>query len=60
MFRKLAITAGVGLALSVPAHAQQYIGKVYKWEVNGSASTGEYSADRADDTEFDSFDVSGT
>lgn len=60
MFRKAAISIGVGLAISATAQAQQYIGEVYKWEVDGDISTGEYSASNFDDTEFDSFSVSGS
>ena len=59
MFRKVAISVGLGLAISVPAQAQQYIGKVYKWEVDADYTTGEYSGN-FDDTEFDNAGISGS
>lgn len=59
MFKKAAISVGVGLVLSAPTYAQQYIGDVYKWEVDGAVAAGEYSGN-FDDTDFESFAVSGS
>lgn len=59
MFKKAAISVGIGLALSAPTYAQQYIGDVYKWEVDGYGSVGEYSGN-FEDTDRDGYGVEGT
>jgi hypothetical protein len=59
MFKKAAISVGLGLALSAPTYAQQYIGDVYKWEVDGAVEAGEFSGN-FNDTDFNSYNIEGS
>ena len=73
MFKKTAIVAGLGLAFAATAQAQQSNDKLqeavvtsdhlvdtYRWEIEADYTHGEYEFDDFDDTEFDSFSVSGS
>ena len=55
MFKKTALVAGVALAVSAVAQAEDY-----RWEIEGDYSHGEYEFENFDDTEFDSFSLDGT
>lgn len=55
MFKKTAIVAGVALAVSAAAQAEDY-----RWEIEADYSHGEYEIDGFDDTEFDAFSVDGS
>jgi hypothetical protein len=68
MFKKTAIIAGIGLAITSTAQAQQVEEAVvtgnklidtYRWEINAGYAAGEYSGDFPD-TDFDAFDISGS
>ena len=72
MFKKTAIIAGIGLALSAAAQAQQespvqeaivtgdkYI-DTYRWELRGNYTAGEWSANGFPDTETDQFGIGGS
>lgn len=72
MFKKTAIIAGLGLAISGAAQAQQespvqeaivtgdkYI-DTYRWEIRGDYTHGEWSGNGFDDTETDQFGIGGS
>lgn len=67
MFKKTAIVASVGLAMSAMAQAQEdpivtgdRLIDTYRWELNADYTHGEWSANGLDDTETDQFSVSGS
>ena len=66
MFKKTAIIAGLGLAVSAAAQAQQEavvtgdkLVDTYRWEIDADYTHGEFSGN-FDDTEFDAFGISGS
>ena len=70
MFKKTAIIAGLGLAISGAAQAQETPQEAivtgdrfvdtYRWELNADYTHGEWSANGFDDTETDQFSVGGS
>jgi hypothetical protein len=70
MFRRTAITAGLGLALTTTVQAQDAqqqaivtgdkLVDTYRWELNADYTRGEWSANGIDDTETDEFTVGGS
>ena len=66
MFKKTAIIAGLGLAVSAATQAQQEavvtgdrLVDTYRWEIDADYTHGEFSGN-FDDTEFDAFGISGS
>lgn len=66
MFKKTAITAGIILATSAAAQAQQdpvvtgdSLVDTYRWEIDAGYTAGEFSGN-FDDTDFDAYNIAGS